>query len=342
MGTRRRNWGEDAIAVHRALSLSAGLAALGGLSACEGVQSALDPRGHEAQVVADLFWIMLAGAVVIWCAVLGLAFYATKVAPSRDGRRLADGLIIGGGVIFPVVVLTALLSYGLFLMPELRAENGGLRVTVSGEQWWWRVAYQPPGGVSTVMDANEIRLPVGERVEFLVESPDVIHALWIPPLGGKIDMIPGRVNRIVLQASEAGIFRGVCAEYCGDSHALMAFSAVAMEPDAFAVWLDHIAGPAQEPQSVQAEEGRRLFLASGCGGCHAIRGTPADGVIGPDLTHVGGRESLAAGILPNTVDALRRWIAHPKQVKPGAKMPSFAMLPEAEIEAMAVYLNGLK
>lgn len=292
--------------------------------------------------MADLFWIMLAGAVVIWCAVLALAFYAIRIAPGRHSGRLADGLIIGGGVVFPIVTLTALLSYGLFLMPELRAQGSGLRLTVSGEQWWWRVAYEPPGGGAAVTSANEIRLPVGERVEILAESPDVIHAFWIPSLGGKIDMIPGRVNRIVLQASEPGVFRGVCAEYCGDSHALMAFSAVAMEPDAFAAWLEHIAAPALKPQSEQAEEGRRLFLASGCGGCHAIRGTPADGDLGPDLTHVGGRESLAAGILPNTVDALRRWIAHPKDVKPGAKMPSFAMLPEAEIEAIAVYLHGLK
>lgn len=292
--------------------------------------------------MADLFWIMLAGAVVIWCAVLALAFYAIRIAPGRHSGRLADGLIIGGGVVFPIVTLTALLSYGLFLMPELRAQGSGLRLTVSGEQWWWRVAYEPPGGAAAVTSANEIRLPVGERVEILAESPDVIHAFWIPSLGGKIDMIPGRVNRMVLQASEPGVFRGVCAEYCGDSHALMAFSAVAMEPDAFAAWLEHIAAPALKPQSEQAEEGRRLFLASGCGGCHAIRGTPADGDLGPDLTHVGGRESLAAGILPNTVDALRRWIAHPKDVKPGAKMPSFAMLPEAEIEAIAVYLHGLK
>lgn len=292
--------------------------------------------------MADLFWIMLAGAVVIWCAVLALAFYAIRIAPGRHSGRLADGLIIGGGVVFPIVTLTALLSYGLFLMPELRTQGSGLRLTVSGEQWWWRVAYEPPGGAAAVTSANEIRLPVGERVEILAESPDVIHAFWIPSLGGKIDMIPGRVNRMVLQASEPGVFRGVCAEYCGDSHALMAFSAVAMEPDAFAAWLEHIAAPALKPQSEQAEEGRRLFLASGCGGCHAIRGTPADGDLGPDLTHVGGRESLAAGILPNTVDALRRWIAHPKDVKPGAKMPSFAMLPEAEIEAIAVYLHGLK
>lgn len=334
--------GEDGITVHRALLPSAALAALIGLAACEGPQSALAPGGREAKLVADLFWVMLAGAAAIWSAVMAIAVYAARTDPKRHNGRVPDALIIGGGVVFPLVTLTALLSYGLFLMPQLRAENGGLRLTVSGEQWWWRVAYEREPGAKAIVGANEIRLPVGERVEILAESPDVIHAFWIPSLGGKIDMIPGRVNRFVLEATEPGIYRGVCAEYCGDSHALMAFTAVAMEPDAFAAWLRHIEAPAQEPRSAQAVEGRRLFLESGCGSCHAIRGTPADGMIGPDLTHVGGRESLAAGILPNTVDALRRWIAYPKRVKPGAKMPSFAMLPEAEIEAIAVYLNGLE
>lgn len=241
------------------------------------------------------------------------------------------------------MVLGVLLVYGLALTPDLLAPapEGSLRIAVTGEQWWWRVRYLPPGG-DPVDLANEIRLPVGERVEFSLESPDVIHSFWIPALGGKIDMIPGRVNRLTLQPSRTGVFRGACAEYCGASHALMSFSVVVLEQEDFARWLAHQAQPAPEPTAALAAHGQDLFLANGCGACHAIRGTPADGVVGPDLTHVGGRLSLGAGILPNEPDAFVRWIARTEMVKPGVHMPAFGMLPAEDLEALAVYLEGLQ
>jgi cytochrome c oxidase subunit 2 len=155
-------------------------------------------------------------------------------------------------------------------------------------------------------------------------------------------MIPGRVNRLTLEPTRTGVFRGACAEYCGTSHALMSFYVVVMEKEDYAGWLAHQAEPAQEPTPPLAAHGQALFLANGCGACHTIRGTPAAGVIGPDLTHVGGRLSLGAGILPNTPQAFVRWLTHTEKIKPAVHMPVFGMLPEEDLQALAAYLDGLE
>lgn len=323
-----------------------------GLAACSGSNSVLAPAGVEAATIARLFWVMAVGAVVVWAAVVVIALHASVLRPHPHSRRTTRWLILGGGVIAPTLVLGALLLYGLVLMPQLRepAPHDGMRIAVSGEQWWWRVRYLNSAGVdgkaptaaSGITLANEIRLPVGERVELILTSPDVIHSFWVPSLGGKVDMIPGRTNTLVVEPTKTGVFRGVCAEYCGTSHALMQFLVIVMEREAFDQWLQRQAAPAQAPRTAQAQEGRRAFLGNGCGACHAIRGTPADGVVGPDLTHVGGRASLAAGTLPNDAEAFRRWIAQTHAVKPEALMPEFDMLPDAEVRAIAVYLDGLQ
>ncbi|WP_417780460.1 cytochrome c oxidase subunit II [Stutzerimonas xanthomarina] len=312
------------------------------LVGCDGQQSALNPAGVGAQSIATLFWWMAGGALVIWLVVMGIALYATQAHPEAHGIRGARWLIIGGGIIFPVVVLTGLLIYGLMLMPQLSSsENVALRVDVSGEQWWWRVRYQTDAGEAVEL-ANEIRLPVGERVAFSLTSPDVIHSFWIPSLGGKVDMIPGRTNELMLEPTETGTFRGACAEYCGTSHALMNFAVVVMTRDAFDQWLAEQAKPAQQPETELQQAGQQAFLANGCGACHQVRGTEADGTVGPDLTHVGSRLTLAAGTLPADVDAFRRWIGHSSEIKPDVRMPAFGMLSEAQLNAMAHYLKGLK
>ncbi|MGH8084235.1 MAG: cytochrome c oxidase subunit II [Lysobacter sp.] len=329
-------------------SIAAGAAALA-LAGCSGASSTLAPAGLEADTIARLFRIMAIGAVLVWAAVVGIALYASLLRPQPHGRRTTRWLILGGGVITPTLVLGALLLYGLVLMPQLRepAPHDGLRIAVSGEQWWWRVRYLPAGNEPVILAnevtlANEIRLPVGERVEFILSSPDVIHSFWIPSLAGKVDMIPGRTTTLVLEPTRTGTFGGACAEYCGTSHALMQLVVVVMEREAFDVWLRRQAAPAAPPQSAPARAGQQAFLGNGCGACHTIRGTAAAGVVGPDLTHVGGRASLAAGILPNDVEAFRRWIGHTHAVKPEALMPPFGMLPETEVDAIALYLDGLQ
>ena len=286
---------------------------------------------------------MTGSAAVIWSAVIVLAIWAARSAPEKQNRRRTNIMIIGGGAVVPTLALALLLLYGLAPIPALLAPAppGSLQIEVSGEQWWWRVHYRPPGD-AVVSLANEIRLPVGAPVEFHLQSPDVVHSFWIPPLGGKIDMIPGRITRLVLTPKRTGTFRGACAEYCGTSHALMAFPVVVMEPADFARWLAAQALPAPAPATPLAARGLAAFLENGCGACHSIRGTSASGAIGPDLTHVGSRLSIGAGILPNTQETFVRWLRHTDKLKPGVHMPGFAMLPEPELQAVAAYLDGLR
>lgn len=313
------------------------------LAGCDGPQSALAPAGDGAERIANLFWWMLGGSTVIWTLVLGLAAYVTRFSRGKHSLVASRWLILGGGVVFPTVVLSALLIYGLMLIPALRTpEDVGMRIEVSGEQWWWRVHYPSPDGGGPIELANEVRLPLGERVAFDLLSPDVIHSFWVPSLAGKVDMIPGRTTELIVQPTQLGTFRGACAEYCGTAHALMNFQVVVMEPAAFERWLAHQAEPAQPPRSEIAQRGLESFLANGCGACHAIRGTEADGRLGPDLTHVGSRLGLGADVLPNTTEAFVRWIGHTDRIKPDVRMPAYGMLPDDELAALATYLSELE
>jgi cytochrome c oxidase subunit 2 len=286
---------------------------------------------------------MAAGAAAIWVVFVGLALHATyfvrKPLSPRNGRLL----IIGGGVIVPVLVLTSLLVHGLAMLPDILAPapEGALRIQVTGHQWWWRVRYPREGGQPVDL-ANEIHLPIGRPVEFQLESSDVIHSFWIPALGGKVDMIPGRRTRLVLEPARLGVYRGVCAEYCGASHALMGLFVVVEREEEFERWLANQAGPAASPEGASATHGAELFVASGCGACHSVRGTQADGVIGPDLTHVGSRRSIGAGVLATGSETLVRWLSRTSELKPSVHMPAFGMLPAQELRALSAYLDGLK
>lgn len=317
--------------------------ALLALSGCDGPQSVLSTASREAGTVAQLWWWMAGASLVIWAVVVGLAWYAIRVERERHSERAANLLIVGGGAVLPTVVLGGLLVYALSAMPSMLAlpSGEGVRIEVSGEQWWWRVRYHLPGGASFEL-ANELYLPVDRRTELALVSPDVIHSFWIPSIAGKMDMIPGRVNRLALEPTRTGVFRGACAEYCGASHALMSLYGVVVEEDAFEAWLERQAAPAREPTDPLTRRGKRFFAEDGCGACHTIRGTSADGVVGPDLTHVGSRVSLAAGVLPNDAASFARWIARPESIKPGVHMPAFGMLPEGHVRALAVYLESLQ
>ena len=310
------------------------------LGACEGRQSVLAPAGEDAAALSTLFWTMLVGAVVLWVALNGAFLFVTRIHPHRISRGLAEGIIIGGGVVLPAVMLAALLTWGLGLMPDLRAPGDALRVHVQGEQWWWRVRYETPGG--DVVSANEVRLPVGARSEIVLTADEVIHSFWVPSLGGKTDMIPGRTNRMSLAPTAPGIYRGQCAEFCGAAHAQMAFEAVVMESDAFVAWLEAEAAPARVPEGEGERRGAEVFAEEGCGACHAIRGTRHVGRVGPDLTHVGSRASLAAGILPNDPGGFARWIAATKLLKPDARMPAYPDIPGADLSALAAYMESLQ
>lgn len=301
--------------------------------------STLQPAGRDAIEIARLFWIMAAGAAIVWLLVTVLALHSLRQRRSLWSERAGNWLIAAGGVIIPVVLLGALLLFGMpALRNQLAASPGGgnLRVHVIGEQWWWRVRYERAGAAPIEL-ANELRLPRGQSAEVILTSADVIHSFWIPSLAGKVDMLPGRTTRLTLEPHTNGIFRGVCAEYCGESHARMAFAVEVMEPSAFDTWLGVQARPADPNAS-----GAKVFETSGCGACHAVRGTGANATIGPDLTHVGSRLTLAGGTMPNTAEHLARWITRPHLIKPGALMPPFAGLPAEDVRSLVAFLQGLR
>ncbi|MBU8536588.1 cytochrome c oxidase subunit II [Falsiroseomonas tokyonensis] len=311
------------------------------------LQSAMHPAGPDGERIAALSWLLFGGGGAIFVLVMVLVLVA--VVGGRWERRLLGSrrAIVVGGIAFPVVVLTALLLHTLGLARAIGLPLAGgeppLRIEVVGHQFWWEMRYPgtlPDGGIVT---ANEIRIPTGRDVMLEVTSADVIHSLWIPALHGKIDMIPGLVNHRRIRADEPGVLRGQCTEFCGAQHAMMAFYVMAQTPEDFAAWLDQQRLPAAEPDRPILALGRQVFGAAGCGGCHAVRGTEWNARIGPDLTHVGSRLSLGAGVLENHRGTLAGWIAGSQDLKPGNRMPSFAAaLDGQELRAVAAWLESLK
>lgn len=286
---------------------------------------------------------MVVGGTLVWSAVVGLIIYAGRRRQQPWSEENAGKLIVWGGVAFPVTVLLALLAYAVWLMPAIRPWLARYQpepemIEVTGEQFWWRIRYPATSGIPAFETANELRLPRGERVAFSLKAADVIHSFWIPALGGKMDMIPGRTNTLSLLPTRTGIFRAPCAEFCGTSHTLMAFSVVVMEPEAYGIWRRAQAAG----NSPGASEGERLFAHHGCAGCHSVRGVTSPTGLGPDLTFFGMRQTVGAGALVNTAGNVARFIRDPSAVKPGAKMPAFDMLPQDDIAAIANYLVELR
>lgn len=315
-----------------------------------GEQSVLDAAdGSAAAVLDQLGTVLYVGAGAIFIVVVCLA---TVAALSRARAVHSDRWVIGGGIVFPAVTLSALLVYSLsvtdavFAIDGRRATATGspdlMRVHVIGKQWWWDVRYEMPEGGEHVVLANELHVPVGRSVEIFLYSADVIHSFWAPSLAGKVDMIPGRTTRVVIRTDEEGVFRGQCAEYCGGQHALMAFYVVAEREDAFREWLIGQSQPVEPPEDPFLREGYDAFFRGKCQECHAIRGTPAVGESGPDLTHVGSRRSLAAGVLDNHIGTMAGWIAGSQEAKPGNLMPSMNVYTGRELRALSTWLGSLE
>jgi cytochrome c oxidase subunit 2 len=314
------------------------------LCGCQTEQSAMHPQGPRAEEIAQLAWMLFGLAAIVLAIVLVALLLALQGPPGIRARIGGQGIVIAGGIVFPAVTLTVLLVYGVWLMrADVRAaENDNSQgIEVVGEQWWWRVAYAGAGG-SPFASANELRIPVGREIDLTLKSADVIHSFWVPSLAGKMDMVPGRTTRLRVRADRPGVFRGQCAEYCGGPHALMALPVIAMPAGEYDEWFARQAAPASEPTTAVEQRGQALFLAAGCGACHTIRGTPASGMVGPDLTHVGSRRSLAAGTLAMTQANLVRFIVDGQHVKPGNLMPPFRIFSDAERDALAAYLLSLR
>lgn len=308
----------------------------------------LDPHGPFSNTVTSLAWVLIALVTLIFvlvCAALWVALYGNDQLRARLG---GEGVVRWFGLVVPTGILFGLLVWGLTLAAGLTTVQGDeLRMRVSGNIYWWRVAYLDAAGNETHADANELHIPVGQPVVVEMVSEDVIHSFWVPKLGGKMDMIPGRTNRLKLQADRAGVYGGQCAEFCGGAHSLMGFVVVAHEPADWARWREarlarQRAQPALEPVNDEVRRGRQLFGDMGCAACHRIAGTAAQGLSGPDLTHIGSRQSLGAGILPNHRGTLIGWIGDSQSIKPNNRMPAYRSLPAADLHALAAYMESLK
>lgn len=305
------------------------------------LQSVLHPAGHDAAVISQFAWVMFGAATVIFVAVMALMALSLR----DNARPLRPGLwIAGAGVAFPVLVLSALLTWSTWRSAQLvpQSSQAALSISVTARMWWWEVRYRDPAGGREIVTANEIHIPVGQAVYVGLNAADVVHSLWVPSLSGKRDMIPGRVTGLTLRADRPGVYRGQCAEFCGAQHANMALHVVALAPDAFRDWLRRQASPARAPQGALLERGRAAFLEQRCQTCHTIRGVAETARLGPDLTHVGSRAHIGAGLLQTHQNTLAGWIADPQAVKPGVFMPAAAGTDGDTLRALAAYLEHLQ
>jgi len=291
------------------------------------------------------------GIVSIVVTVLVAALLLIGILRQRrnagDPRSLAVHTDSGGmawiytGLGLTVAVLLVFAVWTMFTIAAVAMPaKTTMTLQVNASQWWWAVRYDSPQPSQVFSVANEIHIPVGQPIRVELSSPDVIHSFWIPQLGGKMDVIPGRSNVTWLQADTPGVYRGQCGEFCGAQHAHMAMLVVAEAPPAFAAWKAAQLRAALPPTTPEGLAGQAAFVAN-CGACHAVRGAGAGGILGPDLTHLMSRRTIAAGLLPNTPGNLSAWIADAQSLKPGTRMPSM-VLPAPELTAIVAYLETLQ
>lgn len=306
--------------------------------------SILDPAGPGARYIESLWWPMLwisTAVFIVVCLFLLRAMLHGKSdgydSLDRDEPRWGEPFIAIAGVFIPALILGGVYLYSLRQMNNLSDAGAGasLEIEVEARNWWWEARY--PNGAVT---ANEIHIPTGEPVRLKLLAADVIHSFWVPQLQAKTDHVPGHENYMWLEADEPGRYRGQCAEFCGLQHTNMIFYIVAQERDDFDTWVAEQAAPL-EPRSIplSVAEGEDLFLTSSCAGCHVVRGTTATGTLGPDLTHLMSRQTIA-GVLPNTDQNLRAFISDPHPFKPGVSMPPTELTDE-QIDEVVAYLRSL-
>lgn len=327
----------------RTLAPGVALAALAGCT--NDIQSSLAPVGDQANAIGRLWNLTLAVSVVVYVLVLlalAWSFWRHRRGTRRnpDDRALAKGLV--AFVILTAGVLTVLTAASFVTDRTLHARaDHPLRVRITAKQWWWQVEYLADDPSKNIITANELHLPVDRAARIELATTDVIHSLWIPVLAGKEDLIPGRNNVITMTPRRTGAYRGQCAEFCGLQHANMALDVQVDDARAFEAWYARQLRPAPATLSAKAQVGQQFFNATACALCHAVGGTDAGGRVGPDLTHLASRRTLAAGTLPMDRTRLASWIADPQRYKPGTNMPKVPMQPH-ELDAIVEYLTELK
>jgi cytochrome c oxidase subunit 2 len=309
--------------------------------------SVLDPAGPQAARIGALWWLMLWVCTAIYALVLIVllwgSFRRRAQAAADPGTERRVTRWVGGATAVSAVILLGFLVASVATGNSLSslASPRALEIDLTGFQWWWRVEYADPTPSQRVITANEIHIPVGRPVHLRLASRDVIHSFWVPELHGKRDLIPGRNSELWLRADRPGVFRGQCAEFCGWQHAHMALLVIAEPEDRFAAWLESQRQPAAVPATASQQRGKAVFESQACPLCHAIQGSGASASAGPDLTHLAGRRTLAAGTLLNSRGNLAGWILDPQSVKPGNRMPAVS-LGSDDLQALLDYLEALR
>jgi cytochrome c oxidase subunit 2 len=303
--------------------------------------SMLKTHGSEASRIAGIWWLMFGLGAGVYAVVAFFIVWAIVRGRRAEGGegRVSDNLwIVWGGVVVPVLILGVLAVVTVQATSELRKpEAGALQVEVVGKRWWWAVTY--PG--TSVTTANEIRLPAGRPVEIGLDSDNVVHSFWVPQLAGKLDMIPGQHNILRFTPRTPGTYIGECAEFCGIEHARMDFVVIVQTTTDFDRWMTRHEITPSAPDGEAASEGEVTLVTQACAGCHTIRGTPAQGTVGPDLTDFGERSTIGARTVPNTPENLAKWIVDAGALKPGALMPPMPMS-DRDVQNVIAYLEGLK
>jgi cytochrome c oxidase subunit 2 len=316
------------------------------------MQSVFHPASPQARAVLHLWWWMVGVGGAVWLGVIVAMLFSVRA--KRSGRG-PDGLAevtgdthqtmqraVAGATFITVLILLGFLAFDFTVGRALAQHpSRALTIEIVGHQWWWEAQYVDSNPSKRVATANEIHVPVGEPVQLKLSSTDVIHSFWAPNLNGKRDLIPGYVSTQWFTADTAGRYRAQCAEFCGLQHAKMALDIVAEPRAQFVAWL---AAASAAPASLSDSTllyGQRVFMSGGCAVCHSIGGTEARATVGPTLSHLKSRSSIAAGTLANTPENLSRWIANPQAIKPGVRMPPTA-LTAVQLNALVAFLETLK
>lgn len=314
--------------------------------------SVLEPAGSQAEHIRSLFDTYVGVSIVVFVLVIAALVIGLRrerredeplneESPPEVMRRKAH--VVGAATAATVFVLVILLVASVSTSRALAAlsSKDALAIEITGQRWWWDVNYPDAVSSNSVRTSYEIHIPVGRAVELRLQSHDVIHSFWVPNLGPKRDLIPGKATTLVLRAERPGTFDGMCAEYCGLQHANMRLRIVAEPEPELQAWLAKMRAPSREPETDQEKRGQSAFLGGRCVSCHAIVGTTAFAAVGPDLTHVGSRSAIAMGTLANNRENLRSWIANPQHGKPGVIMPESGMS-SADLDDVSAYLESLR
>jgi cytochrome c oxidase subunit 2 len=306
--------------------------------------SIFSPVGPHARAISDLFVITLWICAGIFAAVAGLVGYSLVRYRWREGE--ADPVQLAGNkrieiiwTAIPCAIVLVLFGLTVHAMEKSDppASPGEPDLIVIGHQWWWEIRSPKWGFVA----ANEIHIPVGQPISVRLETTDVLHEFWVPQLTRKMTTVPRAGNHVWMHAEKAGVYQGVCSEFCGTQHAWMRFEVIAEPPEKFAQWVAHQSKPAVAANTGNGARGHEIFRELTCVNCHAIQGVAEKSTAGPDLTHIASRRFLGAGVIPNTPDNLRRWLVNPQSVKPGVLMPNF-QLSQEQLDHLVAYFDTLK